>query len=126
MTTTGHLAVEMFIELPRIVIESDDEAVASDAVSILTLYENDQTARVRICCDVNGKPRELLLEWLRVEFLRITTMQDQITSQQKAPTMSSTIVGLLWWRIANDRIRSNVIVDLENECVIQQSRLRSK
>jgi hypothetical protein len=34
MTTMGYLAVEMIIELLQIVIESDDEAVASDAESI--------------------------------------------------------------------------------------------
>jgi hypothetical protein len=32
--------VETIIELLQIVIESDDEAVASDAESILPLYEN--------------------------------------------------------------------------------------
>jgi hypothetical protein len=31
----------MIIEVLQIAIESDDEAVASDAESILTLYEND-------------------------------------------------------------------------------------
>jgi hypothetical protein len=41
MTTLGHLVVEMIIELLQIAIESDDEAVASDAESIPTLYEND-------------------------------------------------------------------------------------
>jgi hypothetical protein len=34
MTTMGHLAVEIIIELLQIMIESDDEAVASDAESI--------------------------------------------------------------------------------------------
>jgi hypothetical protein len=41
MTTMGHLAVEMIIELLQIAIESDDEAVTSDAGSILTLSENN-------------------------------------------------------------------------------------
>jgi hypothetical protein len=34
----------MIIELLQIAIESDDEAVASDAESILTLHENNQTS----------------------------------------------------------------------------------
>jgi hypothetical protein len=41
MTMMGHAALEMIIELLRIAIESDDEAVGSDRESILTLYEND-------------------------------------------------------------------------------------
>jgi hypothetical protein len=40
--------VETIIELLQIVIESDDEAIASDAESILLLYENDETLESKL------------------------------------------------------------------------------
>jgi hypothetical protein len=44
MATMGHLAVDMIIELLHITIEPDEEVVTTDAGSIPTLYENDETS----------------------------------------------------------------------------------